>query len=101
MKNSKLKKVLKCLSVLEVLYLLTFFAFLYAAFAPAVWVHEIALNWAMASYFILPLLLFKNVVVGITHKVRLSHDERVLTLMRCILYVLLTLYSYPILTHSY
>ena len=54
-------------------------------------------NWVQFSYFFLPVLLFKNVAMAIANKNVLMKLQRQLMMLRCSIYVLLIVYSYPLI----
>ncbi|MBI5126618.1 MAG: hypothetical protein HZA80_02550 [Candidatus Taylorbacteria bacterium] len=100
--NKKMKVFLSVLRVIEVLYLLTFFFVIFAQQA----LNDVAIHdsivmlskiWINTSYMVLPVLLFKNVLVAILNNGILSHKAKLFILVRCAIYVVLTIYAYPLI----
>jgi len=97
MNQNKIKIILSVLRVLETLYLLTFLYILYLSTLPYEDARELVTDWVTVSYFILPILLLKNVIVAMFNKGVLTQRQKIYLLVRCALYVLLTVISYPII----
>lgn len=96
--NKKMRVFLAVLRVLETLYLLTFIFILYAITHPAqAGIAELVNEWIVVSYMLLPVLLFKNILVAILNNGYLKHWHKVYILVRCAIYVLLAYYSYPLI----
>lgn len=95
--NKNLKIFLNVLALLEYGYLLTFFFILYVRTEPIELFAPLIAVWLTTSYMILPVMLFKNVLVAILNNGFLTRSEKVLTVVRSALYVLLTICSYPLL----
>ncbi len=101
-KNKKIKVFLAVLRILETVYLLTFFFVIYArAHVGILELHDeiVTLSelWINTSYMVLPVLLFKNVLVAILNNGILTKGQKFYTLLRCAIYVALTIYSYPLI----
>ncbi len=97
-KNLKLNILVRFMSVLEVLYLLTFAFILYARLFPGTEAMYGFIDiWLKVSYMIVPVLLFKNILVAILRDGDLSKKDRIWILVRSALYVLLAIYSYPLI----
>lgn len=54
--------------------------------------------WIVLSYMVLPLLLLKNILVGVLENRILNSSEKMWLIVRCALYIFLTVYSYPLIT---
>jgi hypothetical protein len=93
--NKKLKIFLVVLKTLEYLYLATFGFILYASYVPhsSETIRMLTKAWIDTSYMILPVLLFKNVLVAILNNGILTKNDKILILARCVIYVLLIIYS--------
>ena len=97
--NKKISILLSILRWLEYIYLLTFVFIVYAYEVPmSETIRSFSEVWVTASYMILPVLMFKNVLVAILNNGILTKNNKVLILVRCILYVLLTVYSYSVVS---
>lgn len=101
-KNKRMQAFLMTLRVIEVAYLLTFFFVIFAQEG----LENVALHdsfvtlsqiWVNTSYMVLPLLLFKNVLVAILNNGILTHKAKVFILIRCALYAALAIYAYPLI----
>lgn len=97
-KDKKLKTIFSFLMVLETLYLLTFFVIIYASKLPAQLLKDFTQFWITASFMLIPVFLLKNIFVGVMENGILSKRQKIWLIIRCIIYVLLTIYSYPLIT---
>ncbi len=98
MKERKLKPFLSFLIFLETIYLILSLAIVFfVRLLPIETVSIIVANWVVCSYFLLPLLLFKNVVVSTLNKGSITKEDKTWLLLRCSIYLLLTVYSYPLI----
>ena len=98
MKKGKLKLSLDFLVFLETVYLcVSLVVVFFVKLLPADTAGLVVVNWVIFSYFFLPLLLFKNVLVSTLNKGSLTKEDKSWLLMRCSVYILLTVYSYPLI----
>ncbi|MDO8620515.1 MAG: hypothetical protein Q7R64_04185 [bacterium] len=98
MKEKKLKPVLSLLVFLETVYLCLSLTMIYfTVFFPSPADKLAITSWVIFSYFLLPALLFKNVVVSTLKKGVLSKEDKMWLILRCSIYLLLTVYSYPLI----
>jgi hypothetical protein len=97
--NKKMAVFLSVLRVLETVYLLTFVFILYAYTNPTDEAIPALLNdWVIISYLLLPVLLFKNILVAILGNGNLKQWHKIYILIRCAIYVLLAFYSYGLIS---
>lgn len=97
MREKRISLILRSLRILENVYLLTFLFIIYARAFPQESLMPFTEMWIIASYMILPLLLLKNLLVGVLSNRLLNKKEKIWLLVRCALYILLTIYSYPLI----
>jgi len=97
LQNQKAKSFLSILKILEFFYLAVSVVIVFGKSIPAellvIWLNQ----WVLASYFILPLLLFKNIAYAIYSGGSLTRADKGWTLVRCILYFTLSFFAYPLI----
>lgn len=94
--NQKLRKLLSTLRVLETLYLLISIALIFSRNIPHEAFQAFLQDWVWSSYFILPLLLFKNIIVAVFNNGILTQNQKIWLVVRCALFVFLSIFSYPL-----
>ncbi len=97
-KDKKLQIIFKILQVVESVYLLTFFVIIFANKFPQNLLQNFTQVWITISFMLLPLFLLKNILVGVLQNGLLSKNDKIWLIARCALFLLLTIYSYPLIT---
>lgn len=98
--NKKLKSFLIFLETLEYIYLAASLFIVFAQKFPSDSIQSLLGYWITTSFMILPVLFFKNILVSIMNNGALTSNEKTLTLVRCALYLALTIYAYPLILQS-
>jgi len=97
MQEKKLKYIFHILRVIETAYLLSFFFILYLRQLPHESIQTLTQGWIIASLMVLPLLILKNILVGVYRNGLLSSNQKFWLVVRSVLFILLTIYSYPLI----
>ena len=100
MKEKKLRLILEILKVIESIYLLTFFVIIFAYKFPPAALASFTQFWVAVSFMLLPVFLLKNIIVGVVENRLLDNKEKAWLIVRCIIYILLAIYSYPLIANT-
>lgn len=96
MKEKKLKTLLNILHTLEAVYLFVSFVIIFGRMFPPEQVIAFTEMWIIVSYMVLPLLLLKNIMMAVFENKLLTKSNKIWLLVRCALYIFLTVFSYPL-----
>lgn len=97
MKELNLKRFLSALRVLETIYLAVSLLILFSRKIPHETFQTLLSNWIYTSYLILPVLLFKNILVAVLNNGLLTQNQKMWLIVRCAMYLLLSLFAYPLI----
>ncbi len=90
--------LLSVLRVLETVYIVISFAIVFFRKYPQDLLQVVVSAWVVTSLMILPVLLFKNVLVAILNNGVLTSNQKTWILVRCALYVLFSFIAFPIIS---
>ncbi len=97
LQNNKTKNLISILRVIEFFYIAVSIVIVFYNKLPedllAIWLD----TWVKASYFILPLLLFKNIIVALYSNGTLTTKDKGWMLLRCVIYFTLSFFAYPLI----
>jgi hypothetical protein len=96
MKEKKIKALLAFLHGLETLYLLVSLFVILGRLFPPEKILGFTEMWIIVSYMVLPVLLLKNIMVGVFENKMLTSSDKMWLMVRCALYIFLTIFSYPL-----
>ncbi len=89
--------ILSGLGVIEAAYLLISIVVVFSRLFQYDPVMSFTELWIILSYMVLPVLLLKNILVGVLENKILKQNEKMWLIVRCALYIFLTFYSYPLI----
>ncbi len=89
--------LLSVLRILETVYLIVSFAVVFFRKYPQDVLQTVVAVWVTSSLMILPVLLFKNVLVAILNNGVLTTNQKTWVLVRCALYVLFSFIAFPLI----
>ncbi len=97
LQNNKTKNLISVLRILEFFYIAVSIVIVFYNKLPsdllAIWLD----TWVKASYFILPILLFKNIIVALYSNGTLTKQDKGWMLLRCLIYFTLSFFAYPLI----
>ena len=97
LQNQKTKSVLGVLGIIEFFYLIVSIIIVFSGKIPQDLLQLWLRQWVFVSYFVLPILLFKNIVLALYNNGALSKNQKAWTLVRCIVYFALSFFAYPLI----
>lgn len=100
MKKNTLQPLLTAARWIETLYLLTFFLIIYLRTLPQETIKVWTVGWVDVSFMLLPLFIIKNILVGVYNNGQLTSSQKMWLVVRCVVYILLAIYSYPLVLNA-
>lgn len=97
LQNNKTKNLISVLRILEFFYIVVSIFIIFSNKVPQDLLDLWLSNWVMASYFILPILLFKNIIVALYSNGTLTTKDKGWMLLRCVIYFTLSFFAYPLI----